>query len=322
MKRNNTQQKGRNKEKPSESDCQAVARRMLRDWPLPQPDEDADKEGRGRVLVVGGSREVPGGALLAGNAALRAGAGKLRMATGESITLPLGIALPEARVFSVPETASGAIDPSAAEALANYANDVQATLIGPGMVDAEATAQLLKNLLPLIERPFLILDAAAMAVLAEAPDVCRHLEGRVVLTPHAGEVAEYLGMDPDAIRRNPSEAASRAARRFGAVVAMKGADTFIAGPEGQGYVNRTGNVGLATSGSGDTLAGIIAGLAARGASPLQAAVWGVYLHGSAGDRLARRMGGIGFLAHELLAEIPVLMAEFHPPYKPSRKRQD
>jgi len=88
---------------------------------------------------------------------------------------------------------------------------------------------------------------------------------------------------------------------------LKGAETHIAGPSGEVYCNRSGNVGLATSGSGDTLSGIIAGLAARGADALQAAVWGVYLHGSAGDRLARRVGPLGFLARELLAEIPAVM---------------
>jgi NAD(P)H-hydrate repair Nnr-like enzyme with NAD(P)H-hydrate dehydratase domain len=93
------------------------------------------------------------------------------------------------------------------------------------------------------------------------------------------------------------------------VIALKGRETFIAAPTGKTYSNRAGNVGLATSGSGDTLSGIIAGLAARGAEPLQAAVWGVYLHARAGDRLARRMGRLGFLARELLAEIPALMSE-------------
>ncbi len=91
---------------------------------------------------------------------------------------------------------------------------------------------------------------------------------------------------------------------------MKGSETFIVAPEGEIYCNRTGNIGLATSGSGDTLSGIIAGLVARGATPIQAAAWGVYLHGRAGDALAKRMGQLGFLARELLAEVPSLMAEF------------
>jgi NAD(P)H-hydrate repair Nnr-like enzyme with NAD(P)H-hydrate dehydratase domain len=106
---------------------------------------------------------------------------------------------------------------------------------------------------------------------------------------------------------------------LGAVVGLKGARTHIAAPDGQVFRNETGNVGLATSGSGDTLAGIIAGLAARGATALQATVWGTYLHGRAGDRLARRVGPLGFLARELLAEVPALMAEFDRPRKREKK---
>jgi hydroxyethylthiazole kinase-like uncharacterized protein yjeF len=136
------------------------------------------------------------------------------------------------------------------------------------------------------------------------------LNHRVVLTPHAGEMAMLLGVEKSEIEAAPQRIARQAAKKLRAVVALKGAETHIAGPTGgRTYCNRAGNIGLATSGSGDTLSGIIAGLAARGATPLQAAAWGVYLHGRAGDRLARRMGQLGFLARELLAEVPRLMAE-------------
>ena len=120
-------------------------------------------------------------------------------------------------------------------------------------------------------------------------------------------MAGMLGVEREAITREPAVTARRAAEQWGVVLTLKGRETFIAAPDGRIYCNTAGNVGLATSGSGDTLAGIIAGLAARGAEPLQAAVWGVYLHASAGDRLAERMGRLGFLARELLDEIPALM---------------
>jgi ADP-dependent NAD(P)H-hydrate dehydratase len=105
----------------------------------------------------------------------------------------------------------------------------------------------------------------------------------------------------------PAELALGAAKQFGAVVVLKGSTSWIATPDGSLYRYDGGNVGLATSGSGDTLAGIVAGLSARGAPPLEAVAWGVYLHGSAGRALARRMGALGFLARELLAEIPPLL---------------
>jgi len=108
----------------------------------------------------------------------------------------------------------------------------------------------------------------------------------------------------------PSAVAREAAARFGAVIVLKGAESWIATPEGALYRYDGGNVGLATSGSGDTLAGIVTGLAARGAPPLHAVIWAVYLHGSAGRALARRIGPLGFLAHELLAELPPLLRRF------------
>jgi hydroxyethylthiazole kinase-like uncharacterized protein yjeF len=131
--------------------------------------------------------------------------------------------------------------------------------------------------------------------------------GRAVLTPHAGEMASLLGIEKEAVEDDPATVAREAAARFGVVVALKGPETWIAEPDGTLYHYSGGSVGLATSGSGDTLAGIVAGLAARGASAAHAAVWGAYLHGAAGQALARRLAPIGYLARELLDEVPGVM---------------
>jgi len=285
-----------------------ITPQVLRRWRLPQPDEGGDKEERGRVLVVGGAPEMPGAIILAATAALRAGAGKLQIAAPRSIAQTVAAAVPESRVFALPETKTGTIAVSAAVEIAIHANEAQAVLVGPGMSDEAAATRLMEALLPRFEHVVPILDAAALAFLAKSPDGLRGLRGRVVLTPHAGEMASLTGLSKTVITRDPLGTARRQSEGWRAVVALKGAETFIAAPGVEAYCNRAGNVGLATSGSGDTLSGIIAGLAARGASPLQAAVWGVYLHACAGDKLARRMGTLGFLARELLAEIPALMA--------------
>lgn len=292
---------------------------VLRRFALPQPDEDADKEARGRVLVVGGAIEMPGAVILAATAALRAGAGKLQIATGRSISQSVATAIPEARVFALPENRKGGLAPAAAETIAERAKSVQAVLIGPGMIDEEAVIRLMRDLLPLIECPVVVLDAAALSCVSDDAQCLRGLKGEAVLTPHAGEMARMIGEDKSSISEEPLSFARRAAGELRAVIALKGAETFIAGPGiPEAYCNRKGNVGLATSGSGDTLSGIIAGLAARGARPLQAAMWAVYLHGSAGDRLAKRIGRLGFLARELLAEVPALMSELD---GPRRKRR-
>ena len=312
--------KGGSKGTPNDAPGDAprrVSRGLLRRLPLPAPDPGGDKESRGRVLVIGGSTLVPGAVLLAGVAALRAGAGKLQLATVREAAIPLGLAVPEALVAALPATAGGEIDGRAAvDVLGSYAASADAVLVGPGMADEGAAGALLEALIPRLGAgATLVLDGPAITTLAAAPAVLLHpLGGRVVLTPHAGEMASALGEDKAVVDADPPGAARRAAERFGAVAVLKGADTFIAapgGPEpGDGgalYCFAEGSVGLGTSGSGDTLSGIVAGLAARGAPGVTAAVWGVWAHGTAGERLAKRMGTVGYLARELLAEVPALV---------------
>ncbi len=280
---------------------------LLAGWPLPSHDDGDDKEGRGRIFVAGGSPEIPGALILSSLASLRAGAGQLKIATAQSIARHVAAAVLEAWVVPLPETAVGGFDPSCAEELAKDANNAHAMLLGPGMQDEEATRFLLHALLPQVHTPTVILDAAALACLHDAPHLLHPLNGNVIVTPHAGEMAGILGCSKDDVKADPCAAATKAAVALRAVVAMKGSETFIATPEGRVFHNQHGGIGLATSGSGDTLAGVIAGLAARGASPEQATVWGVFLHARAGEVLAERVGPLGFLARELLAEVPRLM---------------
>ena len=285
-----------------------VTSSLLRRWPLPRPDEGGDKDERGRVLVVGGSAEIPGAVILAATAALRAGAGKLSVATARSVAAHVAAAVPEARVVSLPQTARGEIAPSAAARLARLAGEHDGVVIGPGMSDGPSAARLLSRLIARLEGPaVLILDAGALDLLRTEPHALRGR--RALITPHPGEMARLRGTGKAQIERDPRGDALRAAAAFRTVVVLKGSETWIAGPDGTCYGNRTGNVGLATSGSGDTLSGIVAGLAARGAEPMQAAVWGVFVHGRAGDRLARRVAPLGFLARELLAEVPRLLRQ-------------
>lgn len=294
-----------------------ITPKLLGEWLVPQPEDDDDKEARGRVLVIGGSTEIAGAVVLAATAALRAGAGKMQIATCRSLAPHVSMAVPEARVIGLPETAAGGIAASGLKQIENELAEAQAVLVGPGMVDEAATARLMKNLMHRVPHAgTLVLDAGALSFLKHMPRSLAPLHGRAVLTPHAGEMASISGMEKDAIEAAPLETVRNAVSELNAVVALKGRETLIAAPASKNvYCNRAGNVGLATSGSGDTLSGVIAGLAARGGTPFQAAVWGVYLHARAGDELARRMGPLGFLARELLAEIPLLMAKFCRPKK-------
>lgn len=288
----------------------------LRGWPLPMPDGDADKEERGRILVIGGSRDMPGGVILAAEAALRAGAGKLAIATGASVAQLVALAIPEARVIGLPETAAGGLAASGANEIAELASRADAVLAGPGMQDEASVCGFLLELLPRLDKARLVLDACAMGLVGGKGRIgddmqngrfLGRFEARVLLTPHAGEMAHLTGLDKEAVAAAPAQAARQAAQRWNAVVALKGAATFIAAPDGRLWRHEGGNVGLATSGSGDALAGIIGGLAARGAALEQACVWGVALHARAGEQLAARMGPLGYLAREIAQQVPALM---------------
>lgn len=277
---------------------------LLAGWPLPQPGSDGDKEERGRTLVIAGSREMPGAAWLAAVSCLRAGAGKLQVATAASVAPGLALQLPEARVVALPETASGGLAMSGLDRLEALLQNTDAVVIGPGLQDATATRLFARELIARTPATAtLVIDAQAMDVVADAaPFVCAPL-----LTPNAGEMAHLTGVAKEQVSADPERAAREAAVRWNAVVALKGPVTIIAAPDGRAWRHQGGQVGLATSGSGDTLAGIVGGLAARGAPLEQAAVWGVALHALAGQALAARLGRFGFLASELPAEVPRLM---------------
>jgi hydroxyethylthiazole kinase-like uncharacterized protein yjeF len=286
---------------------------LLRAWPLPVPSNDADKEGRGHVLVLGGSREMPGAVILAATAALRAGAGKLTIATGRSVAQLVALAIPESRVLGLAENDAGGFTVEAVAALDPLADKISAILIGPGMQDEAATARLVHALLPRLDGTDtkVLLDAEAMGAVLHPPagDPPFRFAVPVLLTPHAGEMAHLTGIAKDDICAAPDRHALDAAQRWNAVVALKGARTVIAAPDGDAWQHEGGNVGLATSGSGDVLAGVIAGLAARGAGLAQAAAWGVALHARAGERLAERFGTLGYLARELCDDIPSLLEQ-------------
>ncbi|KAA2212616.1 NAD(P)H-hydrate dehydratase [Pseudoroseomonas oryzae] len=282
---------------------------LLRGLPLPRHGEGDDKNARGAVLVAGGCREVPGAVLLAGTAALRAGAGRLQLASAASVAVPMALAMPEARVIALPETPDGAIDGSAADLLAERAARAGALVLGPGMMGGGHSADLVAGLLPKLEGPALVLDGAVLEALPDQREVLRRHAGRAVITPHDGEMARLLGTSRQAVLADPLSAAREAAARLQVVTVMKGGCTHVVTPEGRSWRHDAGNAGLATSGSGDVLAGVIAGLLARGAAPLKAALWGVFLHGEAGRRLARDQGPVGFLARELPAGLPRILAE-------------
>ena len=266
---------------------------LLKSFPLPPLDEDGDKEDRGRVLIVGGSREVPGAAILAGISAMRAGAGKLQIATDRSVAVAIAVTVPEARV-------------TAASPLA-LVKDANAAVIGCGMNPDPKLDRLLGRILGCGANTSLVLDATVLGCLPDVADYVRAWRGGVTLLPHPGEMARLLECDPGEVEADPATAVLRAAERYSAVALVKGRYSYIATPDGRLFDFEGGGIGLATSGSGDVLAGIAGGLAARGADSLTATLWAVWLHGEAGRSLKKRTGPVGFLAREIPDLVPHLL---------------
>lgn len=280
---------------------------LLRDWRLPDP--GGSKHARGAVLVVGGSRQTPGAVLLAAAAALRAGAGKLQIATAESVATAVATAVPEALVQGLPETPDGAIAAAGGDLVGDLAAGARAVLVGPGLRDRHETCGLVAALLTAVDDAVVVVDALAMALLGGQPDALHRFDGRAVVTPNPLELGLTAGVSEQEVGADPAGHAVAAARRHRAVVALGGPDSHVAAPDGRCWADSSGGSGLGVSGSGDAFAGLVTGLAARGAEPAQAAVWGAHVHGRAGDRLAARVGRLGYLAREVVDEVPRVLTE-------------
>jgi hydroxyethylthiazole kinase-like uncharacterized protein yjeF len=281
---------------------------LLRDWPL--PDLGADKEERGRLVVVAGTRATPGAGLLATEGAFRVGAGKVRLATVASCAPALAVAAPELMVTGLDEDDEGSLDPDVADRLVECADGSSAVLLGPGFTDPDASDALVRRVVPGLGGT-VVLDALATAYVTDNHEEVASLEATVVLTVNPTELARCLGVEEDEVVADLAGYAARLAGRTGAVVACGGTTKVVAHQDSVWRVE-SGNPGLGTAGSGDVQAGLVAGLLARGAEPAQAAVWGAFLHATAGDRLARRVGPVGYLARELPAELPGLLAQIGP----------
>jgi hydroxyethylthiazole kinase-like uncharacterized protein yjeF len=247
--------------------------------------------------------------LLAGVGALRVGAGKLQMATAETAATTMAIAVPEAGVAGLPLDDQGALGAAAGSDVAELAGGMSAVLIGVGMTDPDATRKLLDEGLPGVDDDAsLVLDALALTCGALSHDVLKRFDGRVVITPNEAEMKRILDSLDGSDAESDAEGldlAIEVAKALGVVVAYEGA---VATPDGRCWRDGTGNAGLGTSGSGDVLAGVAVGLLARGATADQAAVWAVHLHGRAGDSLSATVGPLGFLAGELLDQVPRVLA--------------
>lgn len=257
----------------------------------------------GHVLVLAGSRGKAGAAALAARGALRAGAGLVTVACPEAEGAALQAGLPEAMTAPLAATPEGGIAAATVAAIFALAETRDVLCVGPGLGTGAETVRAVREVVAGAQQP-LVLDADGLNALASEPGLLKAREAASILTPHPGEAARFVGLAAADVNRDRVGVARSIAERTRAVVALKGAATVIAAPDGRVAVNPTGGAALGTGGTGDVLCGVTAGLVAQGLPAFEATVLAAYLHGLAGDRWQALQGDAGLRASELADGIP------------------
>ena len=276
---------------------------------LPKRPLNANKGSFGRVLVIAGSTNYIGAAYLACSGAMRVGAGLVTLATATSLLPVMAARLTEATYLPLPESTPGIISPEAAEIIGQQLSNYNVLLLGCGLGQSQSAKELVTSLLSRQELPSAVLDADALNSLAQIPSWWQQLGNDAILTPHPGEMARLSGLSVAEIQSDRIGIARKFAREWHKTIVLKGAFTVITTPEEHTMVSPEANPGLASAGTGDVLAGAIAGLAAQGLSLFDAATLGVYLHGKAGDMVKDIIGDTGMIATDLLPALPVVIKQ-------------
>jgi hydroxyethylthiazole kinase-like uncharacterized protein yjeF len=272
-------------------------------------DPDSHKGTFGHALLIGGSTGLSGAILLASQATIRTGAGLVTAALPKSLVPLFDAALQEVMSIPLMETRQGTIAPEALPAIGNILGASSVCAVGPGLSRYKEANAILRFILERAGVP-VVIDADGLNALAEDIDILKQRQIPIVLTPHPGEMARLTGKSTEEIQSDRIHYAVHYAREWGATVVLKGNKTVIAAPNGETYINITGNPGMATAGSGDVLCGIITGLISQGINPVNASVAGVYLHGLSGDHAAGIKGQRGLIAGDLIEALPVVIARF------------
>lgn len=267
---------------------------------LPDRNPWGHKGNFGKLLLLCGSRGYTGAAFFAAMGALRAGAGLVFLGVPESIYGIEAVKLNEPVIFPLPD-AGGRLSADAVPEILTRLPQMDAVLVGPGLGQSEGTLAVVRAVLEKAECP-VVVDADGINVLSAHRDLLRGRKSPTILTPHDGEFARLGGV----IGEDRMAAAAALAEELGCVVLLKGHETCITDGT-DGYLNPTGNPGMAVGGSGDVLAGVITALLGAGLPPLEAAACGAWLHGAAGDRCATELGQYGMLPTDMLSALPRLM---------------
>lgn len=265
--------------------------------------DDSNKGTLCSLLCICGSYGMAGAAIMAGKAALRCGIGLLKIAVPKSIYPVCATNILESVYYPLEETSNGVISSKNTDFLLEMCEKSSAVVIGCGLSVCDDTKNLVQSVITNCEKP-LVIDADALNCICNKPEILKNLKAPAIITPHPGEMARLLHSTPKTVNSNRENTAINFAKKFGVVTVLKGAGTIIASPDGEVYINHTGNSGMATGGSGDVLSGIIGSLLAQGAAPINAAAAGVFLHGTIGDLAAEKLGKISMLPTDMIDMIP------------------
>ncbi|RCX12373.1 NAD(P)H-hydrate epimerase [Anaerobacterium chartisolvens] len=270
---------------------------------LPQRRSDGNKGDFGRVLIISGSQGMTGAGYLAGEAALRTGAGLVYLGVPAALSSIYDVMLAEAVTIPLEDMGTGVLSPGCTGKLEELMERMSAVAIGPGLSGGAGVSAVVRHTARFARKP-LIIDADAINAIASDMSILEALNTKAVLTPHPGEMSRLCGISIEEVQSDRIETARQFALKWGVTVVLKGARTVTALPGGEIYINTTGNAGMATGGSGDVLTGVIASLSGQGVPLEDAAVLGTYLHGLAGDRAARVKGQHGLIAGDLVRHLP------------------
>ena len=269
----------------------------------------AHKGDFGHILLLAGSPRFSGAAAICVEAAMRSGAGLVTVGLPKSILCAfIKIKIKEVMLLPLPESRKGALSLSGYLKIRDFARKADVLAIGPGLGQENTTQSLVRRIITTLDNP-MVIDADGLNALAGKPQLLKSAGSNRVITPHAAEMARLLGVGINKLESDRKEIASQFARKYRLTVVLKGHNTVVADHRGGIYINKTGNPGMATAGSGDVLTGMIAAFMGQGLIPFLAAKYAVYLHGLAGDLASVKKTQISLIASDIIDRIPAAIKQ-------------
>lgn len=276
---------------------------------IPKRKLNSNKKDYGHIFVLAGSPGKTGAAYLCSQAAILSGSGLVTLGIPKSLNRIMSIKLTEVMTKPLEETEEKTLSLKSLPDILKLSQKVDVLAIGPGLSENGETQKLVTGLIKKIDKP-IVIDADGLNALAKNISILKNNKKEIIITPHPGEMARLLKKTTPYVQKNRKEVAKNFSLRYNLTTVLKGYNTVVASPQGKVWINKTGNPGMATAGSGDVLTGIIASLLGQGIEPFPAAKLGVYIHGLSGDLAAKEKGQISLMATNILNKLPLVFKRY------------